>query len=131
MSMREALKIESGEAKSADVRQSLYDHLIALAEESDSQKVLPLLSVDEQLLKNPSAWRIRDIARSIYLLEQLSEPHRPSLDTLPILVEKEDGKRHPGFEGMEGEIIAEEELICRLLRSDVSVEASKKTHFKE
>jgi hypothetical protein len=122
MSMREALKIESGDATSADVRRSLYDHLIALAEKSDSQKALQLLQVDEELLKTPSAWRIRDIARGIYLLEQLAESHRPSLDSLPILVEKEDGKRHPGFEGMEDEIIAEEELICRLLRGEVSKE---------
>jgi hypothetical protein len=131
MSMRETLKIESGEAETADVRQSLYDHLIALAEKYDSQKVLQLLHADEQLLKTPSTWRVRDMARGIYLLEQLSEPDRPPLNTLPLLVEEEDGKRHPGFKGMEGEIIAEEELILRLRRGDVPTqEAGKVTHLK-
>jgi hypothetical protein len=59
--------------------------------------------------------RISDLAVVIHRLENAIETERAALPVIA-LMEPDDIVRHPGFDGVEAEVVAEEEYMLRVRR---------------
>ena len=64
--------------------------------------------------------RISDLAVAIHHLENALETERAMLPAIEFM-EPDDIKRHPGFDGVEDEVVAEEEYLLNL-RQLINVE---------
>lgn len=61
--------------------------------------------------------RLCDLATAIHHLENALEPVRAALPADIALMEPDDVERHPGFDGVEEEIVAEEEFLLQVRRA--------------
>ena len=93
---------------------ALYaSRLDELRRDPRASAILARYHLDELAADTPGGARLADLAAAVHHLENALEPTRAPLPGIS-LMEPEDVERHPGFDGVEDEVVAEEEFLLAL-----------------
>ena len=90
--------------------------LTELRADERAAKVLTHYGMEHFLSGSLDEARLSDLSAAIHHLENALEPVRAALPDIA-LMEPDDVERHPGFDGVEEEIVAEEEFLLTVRRS--------------
>lgn len=96
--------------------QAYVDRLTELRADERAATVLAHYRMEHFLSGSLDGTRICDLSTVIHHLENALEPVRAPLPDIA-LMEPDDIERHPGFDGVEEEILAEEEFLLTVRKA--------------
>lgn len=90
----------------------LLDRFTMLSREPAARDILAWYRLDE-LMEPDAAPRLSELAMAVHRLENALDNGRAQLPEID-LMEPADIERHPGFDGVENEVITEEDLVLQV-----------------
>lgn len=110
--------VEPGAVSDAERRiwEAYVARLTELRADEHAAQVLTHYGLDHFIDGPLDEARSSDLAAAIHHLEHALEPARAALPDIA-LMEPDDIERHPGFDGVEEEIVAEEEFLLAVRKS--------------